>query len=241
MNYGIQLYSLRDAAQQDLKGALEAVAAMGYRSVEFAGFFGHSADEVRGWLQADSLLVNGTHTGWQELTEEALPATIAYHKALGNRRIIIPGGDFSTKEKLDAFIELVNRVQPVLENEGIALGYHNHWAEFEPNLDGQFIHAELEHRTRLLFEIDTFWAWRAGQDPVALLDRLADRVPVIHLKDGLKNGEGRPLGAGEAPLAAVHAAAAAHGMDMVVESETQTPDGPTEARVCMDWLNALNA
>ena len=49
-NYGIQLYSLRDISKDDFEGMLKAVADMGYKMVESAGFFGHSAEEVRAML-----------------------------------------------------------------------------------------------------------------------------------------------------------------------------------------------
>lgn len=51
MNYGIQLYGVRDIAEKDLSGAIEKVAKLGYASVEFAGFFGHTADEVNDILR----------------------------------------------------------------------------------------------------------------------------------------------------------------------------------------------
>ena len=44
MDYGIQLYSVRDLASQDLEAALKAVSEIGYKYVEFAGFFGNSAE-----------------------------------------------------------------------------------------------------------------------------------------------------------------------------------------------------
>ena len=40
MKYGLQMYSVRDAAEKDLLGTLEKVAALGYHYAEFAGFFG---------------------------------------------------------------------------------------------------------------------------------------------------------------------------------------------------------
>ena len=48
-----------------------------------------------------------------------------------------------------------------------------------------------------------------------------------------------PLGMGEAPVPDVHAKALAMKLPIIVESETQTPDGPTEARICMDYLRSL--
>ena len=41
-----QVYSAREEAQADLKGVLTQLKAMGYAGVEFAGFYGHSAQEV---------------------------------------------------------------------------------------------------------------------------------------------------------------------------------------------------
>ena len=67
MGYGLQLYSVRDITKEDLKGALKKVADLGYECVEFAGFFGHSAEEVTGWLNEFGLKVSGTHTGMAEI------------------------------------------------------------------------------------------------------------------------------------------------------------------------------
>lgn len=239
MEYGIQMYSLRDITEKNLEKALADVSGMGYSAVEFAGFFGHSAEEVRSWLEKYHLRVSGTHTGWQELDDSRFAETVAYHRTIGNRNIIIPGADLSTAQKLDEFIRFVNRVQPKLEQEGFTLGYHNHSHEFLPNEDGQIIHTELEKRTGIAFEIDTYWAYHAGQDPVALMERLKDRVHVIHIKDGTADGKGKPLGRGTAPVAAVYRKACELGMLMVVESETLEPDGATEAGICIDYLHSL--
>lgn len=239
MEYGIQMYSLRDITSHDLEGALASVAEIGYKYVEFAGFFGHPASEVKAMLDRYGLICSGTHTGIGELLGD-FDATVAYHKAIGNKNYIIPGEDLSTEEKLDRFIENVNIMRPRLAAEGINLAYHNHSHEFIESSYGKLIHHELETRTELDFEIDTYWAFNAGLDPVALLERLKDRVHVIHIKDGTENGQGRPLGHGCAPIAAVHECASRLGMLMVVESETLTPDGKTEAKLCHDTLMRLD-
>ena len=239
MEYGLQLYSVRDMTGADLEGALREVAALGYRFVEFAGFFGHSAEQVKKMLNTYGLAVSGTHTGWQELTADNIEATIAYHTAIGNKNIIIPGADLSTKEKLDDLIDLINEVQPRLAEAGIVLGYHNHAHEFVPTEYGAIIHKELEERTQVAFEIDTYWAYVAGQDPVALLERLGERVNVIHLKDGYSDGRGMALGEGTAPVTAVREYAMAHGLAMVVESETCRPSGIEEVGRCIRYLDSL--
>ena len=238
MEYGLQLFSVRDLAEKNLDEALRQVSALGYKFVEFAGFFGHSAEEVRGMLEKYGLRVSGTHTGWQEIAEY-FEETVAYHKAIGNTNIIVPGADLSDQKKLDAFIEMANEFQPRLAAEGIRMGYHNHSHEFKPNSDGSMIHDQLVYRTQLELEIDTFWAFAGGVEPTEIMERLKDRVHVIHIKDGMKNGSGMPLGKGEAPVAAVYQKAVQMGIPMVVESETLTPSGMDEARVCIEYLNDL--
>ena len=67
MNYGIQMYSLRDITKDDLEGALGKVAAMGYKYIEFAGFFDHTADEINAMLKKYDLILVGTHSSFADL------------------------------------------------------------------------------------------------------------------------------------------------------------------------------
>lgn len=238
MEYGIQLYSVRDLTEKNMEEALRQVSELGYTFVEFAGFFGIPAEEIKGMLDKYGLKVSGTHTGWKEIAEH-FEETVAYHKAIGNKNIIIPGGDFSDQKKLDALIGMINEFQPKLSAEGITLGYHNHHKEFLPNKDGSNIEDQLIYRTNVMLEIDTYWAYVGMKNPVALLDRLGDRVKVIHIKDGDAEGNGTPLGMGTAPVADVYAKAIEMGLPMVVESETCNPDGMTEAKICIEYLKSL--
>ena len=240
MKYGVQMYSLRTVAGADLKGALETVAKIGYKGVEFAGFFGNDAETVRSWVDGLGLEVYSTHTGVKELTPETIEETIKYHKTLGNKLIIIPGFSAKTREEFDAVIDTINYAQPILEKEGIKLSFHNHSREFEVKPWGTTPHTEFEKHTEMGFEIDTFWAWNANTDPTLVMERLKDRISTIHLKDGFKGGKGIPLGEGEAPVAAVREKAIEMGVNMVVESETLTPSGLDEAQRCINYLNSLD-
>lgn len=238
MDYGLQLYSVRDVTESDLEGTLKKVAEIGYRYVEFAGFFGHSAEEVKAMLDRYGLIVSGTHSGLGDLDAD-FEGTVKYHKTIGNTNYIVPGAPTWTAAELDETIEKINKYQPMLAAEGICMAYHNHDGEFKPNADGQIPHEEMERRTNIDFQIDTFWAFVAGKDPVEVITRLKDRVHVIHLKDGLRNGHGYALGEGEAPVAAVREKAIELGMHMVVESETLQPDGISEATRCINYLKSL--
>lgn len=236
MKYGLQLYSVRDITEKDLKGALQAVAEMGYSFVEFAGFFGHSAEEVKGWLDQYGLTASGTHTGMDALGDDVLEETIAYHKAIGCQDIIIPGTRLETREDVDAFVDRVGYLIPRLREEGIRLHYHNHDQEFRPNRDGLIPEEEMLARTDILLEVDTYWAFAAGKDPVAFLQEHKDRIQVIHLKDGKGGDSCASLGQGIAPVAAVRKAALDLGLAMVVESEGLEPTGLEEVKRCIDFL-----
>lgn len=236
MKYGLQLYSVRDITEKDLKGALQAVAGMGYSFVEFAGFFGHSAEEVKSWLDQYGLTASGTHTGMDALGDDVLEETIAYHKAIGCQDIIIPGTRLETREDVDAFVDRVGYLIPRLREEGIRLHYHNHDQEFRPNRDGLIPEEEMLARTDILLEVDTYWAFAAGKDPVAFLQEHKDRIQVIHLKDGKGGDSCASLGQGIAPVAAVRKAALDLGLAMVVESEGLEPTGLEEVKRCIDFL-----
>ena len=78
VEYGLQMYSVRDITKENLKDALRQVAEMGYKYVEFAGFFGNSAEDVKSWLDEYGLQVSGTHTGCKEITPDAIKDTVYY-------------------------------------------------------------------------------------------------------------------------------------------------------------------
>lgn len=238
MDYGIQMYSLRDTTEQDMEGSLRAVADMGYKLVEFAGFGGNPAEKVAEWLDTYGLTCHSTHTGHAWVVQD-LEGCVRYHKTIGCDYLIVPGFGHDTREKVEDFIAFCNEYQPRLAKEGIRLGYHNHSHEFLPTPYGMMIHEEIERRTKVDFQIDTFWAFNAGLDPLAVLDRLQDRIRCIHLKDGFKGGEGRSLGLGEAPVAAVRQKAIELGFTMIVESEGCEPTGAEEARRCIGYLRSL--
>ena len=247
-NYSLQLYSVRDITSDDFKGALEKVAKIGYAYVEPAGFFGNSAEDVKAMLAEYGLSISGTHSDINELRPDRIMETLAYHKTIANPCYIIPYADLSTLDKIEAFCNIVNYAQPILASEGIKLAFHNHSGEFQLMPWGSTIHTELEKRTNMFFEIDTFWAFNAGIDAVATMERLKNRLCAVHLKDGFKadpandiKARGMSLGQGEAPVADIRRKAIALGVTMAVESEGLNPDGISEVARCMDYLRQLDS
>ncbi len=252
VNYGLQLYSVRDITEKNLEEAIKRVSEMGYSAVEFAGFFDNDAKTVKSWLDKYGVTVCGTHTGVALLTPENIDATIAYHKEIGCDTLIIPMVHWQNKEITDANIKLFNELYDKLAAEGITLGYHNHSLELFPNADGLIAEDEIIKRTKLMIEIDVFWLYNAGYDVISYLEEHKDRIGVIHLKDGLsKHGEGasydnwingaagKSSGEGNVPIADIRAWAIKNGKRMVIESEGLNPTGLEEVERCIKYLRSL--
>ncbi len=253
VEYGLQMFSVRDLTADDLRGALKKVAELGYKYIEFAGFFGNSAEDVKAWLDENGLICSGTHTNIAELAPEKIEKTIAYHKTIGCDNIIVPGMRFGDKDAVDLQIARLNYADKVLKENGLRLGYHNHSREFVPNRDGQIVEEEILKRTNIEIEVDTFWAYNSGIDAMAFLEANKDRISVIHLKDGIVSApenknydnvhtdvQGKALGEGQAPVQDFRAWAIKNDVRMVVESEGLSPTGPEEVGRCIKFLRSLD-
>ncbi len=253
VEYGLQMYSVRDIAKTDLHGALKTASELGYKFIEFAGFFDHSAQDVKAWLDENGLICSGTHTNIALLAPELIDKTIEYHKIIGCKNIIVPGMNFSTADAVDLQIARLNYADKKLKEHGIKLGYHNHSREFLPNYDGQIVEQEILDRTNIEIEVDTFWSCNAGIDTLSFLEANKNRISVIHLKDGLlsaaehKNFDdvqsgvvGKSLGEGQAPVRDFRDWAIANNVCMVVESEGLNPTGPQEVERCINFLRSLD-
>lgn len=251
--YGLQMYSVRDITEKSLKTALEEIARIGYKYVEFAGFFGNSAEDVRSWLDENGLVCSGTHTGIPEITPENIDKTIAYHKTIGCNMLIVPGCDWTSVDKARNVIETLNYANKKLAENGITLGYHNHSREFFPTADGIVFEDEIIEKTDVALEIDTFWLYNAGKDVIPYLEEHKDRIGLVHLKDGIaspaenKSFEhvhdgvvGLSLGSGNALVGAVREWAIKNNILMVVESEGLKPTGLEEVKRCIDHLRTLD-
>lgn len=249
MEYGIQMYSVRDTAEKSLKEALQGVAELGYRFVEFAGFFDTPADTVKEWLDNFGLVCSGTHTTLDKLTAKNIKKTIEYHKVIGCEKLIVPGCDWTTAEKCKLVLEALNFAEKELKKHGIRLGYHNHSREFFPTEDGIIFEDEVIKKTAVELELDTFWLFNAGIEVIEYLEKNKNRIFCIHLKDGIPAEEnnrnfehahdgvkGMSLGMGKAPVEAIRSWAEENGIPIIVESEGLEPTGMEEVKRCIEYL-----
>jgi len=240
MEYALQLYSVYTYMEKDVKDTLRRVAEMGYRKVETAGFYGTSAEDFRTWCDEYGLECPSIHETMDFFgdTEESCAAAIKFLKTIGCKRYIIPYAPIDTKEELDQTIDLMNKYTDILEKEGIEIHFHNHNEELVPNKDGLIPHVEMQKRTRIKFQVDIYWVYRAGMQPFYVLEKLKDRISVIHLRNG-DVCHSMPLGKGNLRIPDFVKWANANGVDMVVEHGTEPRYELSEAKECLDFLKSL--
>src|SRR5207237_9030482 len=87
----VQVYSVREIAQKDTAGVLGQIAKIGYQGVEFAGYYGHSAQDIRKILDDNGLKAAGTHIGLESMLGDQLPKTLDFNRTIGNKNLIVPG------------------------------------------------------------------------------------------------------------------------------------------------------
>ncbi len=185
---GLQLYTVRDAAERDLAATLHEVRAMGYTCVELAGLYGHTPEEFSALLKEADLTAVSAHVPLAELTGDTAAVVDAYCK-VGVRFIAVP---YLPKElrpeagQFDAVVQKIAEIGKVCEEKGVQLLYHNHDFEFVRMPDGSYaldyLYAKIPANL-LQTELDTCWVRVSGEDPAAYLRKYSGRAPVVHLKD----------------------------------------------------------
>ncbi len=197
----VQLYSVRKDAEADLPGVLKRIAKMGYEGVEFAGYYGHSAQDVRKLLDENKLKVAGTHIGIQTLQGDELAKSVEFNKTIGNRFLIVPGLKEEFRNSKDAWKKtagLFNEISDKLKAHGMLTGYHNHAIEFTP-LDGELPWDTFFGNTKkdVVMQVDTGNALHAGCNVVPFVEKYPGRALTVHLKEYSKTNDKALIGEGD--------------------------------------------
>ena len=200
---GVQLYSVRGECEKDLPGTLKAVAKIGYKGVEFAGYYGRDAKTLRKLLDDNGIVCCGTHTAIDTLMGDELAKTIEFNKTIGNKFLIVPSLPERYRASRKAwqmtaamFNELSDKVKP----HGMRVGYHNHNVEFTP-MDGETPWDTFFGGTKkeVIMQFDTGNAMQGGGDAVVFLKRYPGRATTVHVKPYSKTKPNAILGEDELP------------------------------------------
>lgn len=198
---GVQLYTVRDEMEKDVAATLAKVAQIGYREVEFAGLFNHSAKEIRGILDSNGLSAPSSHVPYASLGAD-WPKMLDDAKALGQTYIVCPSIDDSVRNQPDGWkkaAEAFNHAGEASKKVGITFGYHNHTPEFDKTAEGKMPYDILLTETDpklVTMEMDLYWITKAGQDPLHYFDKYPGRFALVHVKDMKKDGSMTSVGDG---------------------------------------------
>ena len=195
---GLQLYTVRDEMAKDFEGTLAKVAAIGYKEVEFAGYFNKTPKDVRAVLDRHGLTSPATHADFKSLREN-LAQVLETAGIIGHRYIVLPWLDDAALKEPDIWkrvVDTLNAAAAAGSKSGVQVAYHNHHFEFAP-VGGKLPYDILLETCdpAVKMELDLCWITAAGKDPVEYFRRYPGRFPMVHVKDLKKIPAGPTPGA----------------------------------------------
>lgn len=185
---GVQLYTARDLMKTDFDGTLAKVASIGYKEVEFAGYFNHTPQQVRAALDKNGITSPACHVDYASLAPDKWQEQIASAKVIGQDYIVNPWIPEELRKNEDDWkraADTFNRAGEASEKEGVQFAYHNHWFEFLP-VNGKLPYDMLLEQcdpNLVKMEMDLCWITVAGGDPIKYFNRYPGRFPLVHVKD----------------------------------------------------------
>ena len=218
---GAQLYTVRTELGKDFDGTLARIAAIGFKEVEFAGYFDHTPQQVVDALKRHKLTAPSAHIDYASLSGDKWARAIETAKAIGHTYLINAWVDEPIRKEPDAWkriAETYNTAAAASKQAGIQFAYHNHNFEFapRPDLNGKLpIDYLLETCDPALvkIELDLCWIASTGKDPLDYFRRYPGRFPLVHVK-GLKKV---PANGAEAPIGSILPEITDVGHDDVVD------------------------
>lgn len=228
MKIALQLYTVRDRCETgpDLLDTLREVKKLGYDGVEFAGYAGLNAQEIKSVLTETGLEPVATHESLDRL-ENSLEEVLSFAKAVGCKNIVCAYASTESREDLGHLKKVLSAASERAEKSGMTVLYHNHTGEFRP-LDGTRPLDEIKKYCML--ELDTYWAFDSKVDVCVYLRENKGRIGLIHLKDGSLDSVPCAVGEGKNDIAGIVDTAKKLGYDwLIVENDKPVPDGLSDA------------
>ncbi len=215
---GVQLYTVRAEMARDLEGTLARVAEIGYKEVEFAGYFDRSPEQIRTILDGLGLSAPSGHMAFEELGD-GWSRVLDRARSIGHEYVVIAWTPEEARRTMDDWKRIAdkfNRAGEETRRAGLTFAYHNHNFEFVP-IDGKVPFDMLLQRTdpaMVKLEMDLYWLTLAGGDPFTYFRQYPGRFPMVHVKD-LKRGAPQPMvdvGAGDIDFRRIFAQSDAAGI-----------------------------
>lgn len=184
---GLELYTVRDLMKASVERTLSQVAAIGYREVEFAGYFNRPPRAIKQLLDDNGLGSPAAHIGLDAL-RGPWNRTLSDASEIGHKWLVIAStidADRNTPEAIKRTADLIHKAADDAKFYKIRLAYHNHDVEFQ-QVGGKRIFDQLLELTKpseLQIEMDLYWITKGGGDPLDYFRRWPGRFPLVHVKD----------------------------------------------------------
>ncbi len=186
---GVQLYTVRAEMQKDVAATVARIAQIGYKEVEFAGYFQLPPDRVRALLDQHGLASPSVHVAI-EVLERDFAGFAANAKVIGHRWLIVPSlntRQLTTADSWKGMAARFNALGKQARDAGLKFAFHNHAVEPTPLADGTRPYDVLLGETDpaiVEFQMDLYWMIKAGGDPLAYFAKHPGRFTSVHVKDG---------------------------------------------------------
>jgi sugar phosphate isomerase/epimerase len=241
----LQLYTVRDETARDMPATLRRISEIGYPAVEFAGFGGLSAEDLRNVLDDLGLRASGAHVPFDSWKADP-GAIIKDMHTLDCANAILPMAppeQHRDETTVASLAGSLNRWGELCRQEGVTFSYHNHEFEFAP-LGGTTMWDILVRETDpalVYFELDLYWVRYGGADPEPLLSDLGDRIPLVHLKDMAADEQRSDLPVGEGTMSwnGLLEAADAAGVQWYVAEQDNPRDALEDVRISLQSMREL--
>jgi sugar phosphate isomerase/epimerase len=243
---GIQLYTVRNQMASDFQGTLELIAKLGYKEVEFAGYFDRTPQQVKETLAAIGLAAPSAHVPLNVIRSD-WPKALETAKAIGHKYLVLAWLAPEERTSIDQYgklAELLNSAGQAARSQGIQLAYHNHDFEFV-KIDGVVPYDLLLEKTdpkNVQIELDLYWTAKAGADPFQYFAKYPGRFPLVHVKD-MDSTEKKfftEVGKGTIDFAKIFAKSGQAGIKHYFVEQDQTPGSPFDSiKISIDYLRKL--
>jgi sugar phosphate isomerase/epimerase len=243
---GAQLYTVRRELEKDFEGTLARVAALGYREVEFAGYFNRPPKEVRAVLARHDLTSPAAHVQLADL-RGSLQGMIDAARRIGHEYLLLAWTPPEERKSLDDYrrlADLCNRAGERTKKAGVRFAYHNHDFEFAA-VEGRVPYDLLLERTDpqlVKLEMDLYWIVKGGARPLDYFNRYPGRYRLLHVKDmdSTPRHYFTEVGRGVIDFKPIFAGAARAGVRHYFVEQDETPGSPFDSlKISMDYLKKL--
>jgi sugar phosphate isomerase/epimerase len=202
---GVQLYTVREAMRQNVERAIEQVAHIGFKEVEFAGYFGRTPKDVRALLDANGLTAPSAHSADMTAIRNRFAQVLDDASVIGHKYVVcasLPRSEMTADGYKRVAAEF-NRAGETASKQGIKVAFHNHDGDHAPlgSTNGFDILLEESDPRYVSMQMDLFWTVKAGKDPLTYFAKYPGRFYSVHVKDMAPGGAMVDVGAGAMPFA----------------------------------------